>query len=573
MIAITERYPLALIGLISFIFCLPLFINGMPMISSYAHNTLLHEEISLQFQAGILYPRWLPGLYGGYGSPSGFYYPPLLFWFSSLLDLMTFKQLSSSSVLIFVIYLSLFASGISFYFLARTRINCTTSCMLAIIYMILPYHFSFEILMRNALAEFMTYIWLPLIFLCIHKNMFKDTRYMIGYTISYSLLILTHLPIALITSFFIGLYSLFISRREQNIAVIFIAKFISLSLVSVGLTAIYLYPALTMLDLINMKALRFYDVHDFFINLFTDPKQDSSLLVLFFMATIQFVISLYLFTLFFKGTDEKQKPSAIFICLSCILCFYLMTSYSSVIWNVVPLINNIQFPWRLLVISDFFLLLLAVYCFECRGTIHQKKHVFLILFTYCFCFNILYFAATYQKRPDLLDITSSIQKQQLLSRSPNSEHVPKSSFFNPDIHPQNLRFDTRDLALVKKGNGSIVIQQHLGRQAILEIMAETPLTIEFRQFMFHGWSIQDMKQHKDVTNAYNLRGSPPYGQMIFDIPAGENLISIELKSVTYETIGKLVSLLSLILLLFWIFTTRRSNIRTKRAAETGDPIK
>ena len=74
----------------------------------------------------------------------------------------------------FTLFLGLLFSGITMYWFAKNLTNSKTiGTLTAVIYMAMPYHLN-DMYIRNALGEFLSYIFIPLVFLGIYKIFQKD---------------------------------------------------------------------------------------------------------------------------------------------------------------------------------------------------------------------------------------------------------------------------------------------------------------------------------------------------------------------------------------------------------------
>src|SRR5215813_7003657 len=80
-------FPILVIVLAGIILTAPVLVYGIPFFSDDAvtHHAVWYVRFSEQLWDGDLYPRWLMGMNNGLGSPVFFFYPPLLFFVTSLL--------------------------------------------------------------------------------------------------------------------------------------------------------------------------------------------------------------------------------------------------------------------------------------------------------------------------------------------------------------------------------------------------------------------------------------------------------------------------------------------------------
>lgn len=80
---ISATIPYVLILIACVLSVLTLFLCG----NLYPHDIGIHLRWSKGFwevlRNGVFYPRWLPQLNGGLGSPVFFFYPPIPYYFSS----------------------------------------------------------------------------------------------------------------------------------------------------------------------------------------------------------------------------------------------------------------------------------------------------------------------------------------------------------------------------------------------------------------------------------------------------------------------------------------------------------
>jgi len=193
---------------------------------------------------GHLYPRWLPDSFEGLGSPTFYFYPPAAYWVSGSFKALGLSTLTAINMTALI---ALAASGFAMhqwlaYQQARARLG-------AILYMAAPYHL-IDFYNRGALAEFVALIWPPLIALSIHY--LPRRRGIVGLALSYAGLILTHLPLAMLTSIFL------IAPLAMHMLVnnrILLAPLIKGGSLGVALSAFYLLGAMTLQDHISSTLL------------------------------------------------------------------------------------------------------------------------------------------------------------------------------------------------------------------------------------------------------------------------------------------------------------------------------
>ncbi len=234
----------SILALVAALVLLPTFLLGPGFSHSVTYNYVWTSQFGTEIAKGNLYPRWLPGSFEGLGSPAFYFYPPVAFWIAGAFDASGLSTLAAINMAAFV---TLLLSGIAMYYWLSAR--RTYPLIGAILYMVAPYHL-LDFYVRGALAEFTAFIWYPLIALAIVR--LPERRGIVLLTLSYAGLVLTHLPMAMLTGFFLiaplGVYKIWRDRGAFGPLVVSGA-------LAVGLAAFYLVPALTMQGQISSQLL------------------------------------------------------------------------------------------------------------------------------------------------------------------------------------------------------------------------------------------------------------------------------------------------------------------------------
>ncbi len=101
------------------------YLQGADAMDAPWRSLLLEQAL----RGGVLFPRWLPDQFLGYGFPLFNYYPPLSFYPAALLDLIWNIDLVNGTKLAFGAYLYLF--GVGSYLLVRQLIRHRAEALLA----------------------------------------------------------------------------------------------------------------------------------------------------------------------------------------------------------------------------------------------------------------------------------------------------------------------------------------------------------------------------------------------------------------------------------------------------------
>lgn len=316
---------LGLFAIVAAIVMMPAFLLQPGYSHSVYYNFIWTSQFGTEIAQGNLYPRWLPDSFSGIGSPAFYFYPPLAYWISGTLDAVGFSTLAAITITAFIV---LTLSGYTMYLWLAAR--GTWPRLGAVLYMIAPYHFM-DFYVRGTLAEFTAFIWLPLIALAIERM--PDRRAVRLLALSYAGLILTHLPVAMLTGIFLiaplGLHRIVKDRHCLQPLAFGCA-------LAIGLAAFYLLPALTMQDDISSSLL-------------WSPSHRPSSWTLFAPYSLLKMLSIPTLAL---GLTVFALPSRSIWTVIAILVGISAVGLIPFMWDTAPL-KHAQFPWRLLGILEF----------------------------------------------------------------------------------------------------------------------------------------------------------------------------------------------------------------------------
>ena len=215
----------------------------------------------------------------------------------------------------------------------------------------------------------------------------------------------------------------------------------------------------------------------------------------------------------------------------------MMNHRSSVVWDALPLLPYFQFPWRFLTATTFFTTLMVI------SLSRVKKSGVLALFILVFVvvLNFSFFKPQdnlgrgddyYLTRYTTLNGTSpeyKSTKEEYLRLPENSEARPATLY--PDFYGDNIivlsntKMNLLEYKALVKSNGGVV---------------------SVNKYYFPGWEVNVDGQKVDIVSGQ------PFGQISFDIPAGEHTLHYFYSEPLYKRLLDVVSfatLLSLMLIL------------------------
>lgn len=342
--------------LVSLLPLLPLFHEGIPL----THDGIIHIARIANFYAslieGNLVPRWASNLNWGYGSPIIEFVYPLTSYLASMFHVVGFSLIDSTKL---VFSLAFILSILTMYVWATAQWGRVSGMIAAILYTFAPYRFV-DLYVRGALGEHVAFIFPPLIcwsLLCLARDPKRSLASMIVVGVSTAGLILSHNALSIIFLPIIGMYGIYLyfyETKQKNNFVYF-----SLTGLFFGflLSAFFWVSAVfeqkyILIDKVTKGAYAGgFTAWNWFIyspwNYGGGGQFSKEIGISGWIAIIGSFWCIW---------KAKQRRDKWFIG-GCLFFFFtalfLMTPQSAGIWEKVPLMVKLQFPWRFLSLTTF----------------------------------------------------------------------------------------------------------------------------------------------------------------------------------------------------------------------------
>jgi hypothetical protein len=354
----------ALIIFLSLAFSSPLFNDHWIMVGESIEQLLRLIELDRGIREGLLYPRWFGDLAGGFGYPYFIFYAPLIYYVSEVFYLLGLGAVTSLKCMM---VLGVILSGLGMYALARCFWGGRGALVSAVAYVFVPYRMV-NLYIRGDFAEAFAMALLPWVLYFCYASVTKGGwGYLIGFALSYGALILTHNCTALLFSGFLVLFLIFVSLRNKGWTGFF--KGLLAMTWAMGLSAVFWVPALWEKAWVHIHLIYSnpaLDFHNNFLQLFQLFEPTWSLEGGVGGRNLPFQIGwphvlLALFScLLLPGVDKKRMTGTMLFLVFCnLLAVFFIMEASLFLWETLPLMKYIQFPWRFLTVLSLFISLIA----------------------------------------------------------------------------------------------------------------------------------------------------------------------------------------------------------------------
>lgn len=381
----SEKFYVCLIVAAAFLVTLPILIDGIP----YGFDMPHHFQCALTYldaiKSGDFYPAWTLDRNLGYGAMELRMYPPLSHYVLALFEIIVGNWLLATWLTYFF-WWTLGSCGV--YLLSREFVKPNAAAFAAILFSVMPYRLS-QLYLTFLYSELCAIAVLPFCFYFLTRILKESadasrsceankrdflSHDVLGLTVSYAVLILTHLPMTVIGSVSLAIY--FFAQVRWNFKSFQFALLRTAVGLSAGLAAtsffwikviqerfllaknaIYEDASVNYQYNFLLTALQNYD--DVSIEVYKTITQvyDAVLFLIFFV-----VLPVALLGLFAWKARKNSLRRGVWTTF--ISTAFLTTILSRPLWNNLPLLSEVQFPWRFLGVVSIFAPVIAAFGFS-----------------------------------------------------------------------------------------------------------------------------------------------------------------------------------------------------------------
>jgi hypothetical protein len=522
------------------------------------------EQFDKVLRSGVVYPRWNPDFNMGYGTATANFYPPATLYVTSFIN----AGVNNWVITLFILSaLSLAASCLAFYALARTFYSRPASAAAALFYTVLPYH-QLDLYWRGAIPEFVGYAFLPVIlYFAFRLGSEGRLRHYAAVGLCHGVYLMSHLPVGYLFTYVLAFYAVVWAVRARDLRIVLrIAGGVALSLL---VSAIYWLPAALEGKYIYEWASEIFPYHDNYITMapvfdafYKHIQEVFNNNALALIATI--VILLHLRKSPIPHSDQaahaSQDPRArvsesqttIWMILA-ILTPFMSTSFSIQFSKLIPKIQIAVPPFRWLAISCMFTSLLVAAAIdllrEQRGLRPKHELAYKLSLGAVVALNLWLTAHGI--------ILGALSKP---TYSPPANFI-EAGFTPKDSTRPSKMADTAAVVITPEGGASEVLQW-LPTHREIAVRVDQPSELRIKTYNFPGWTaridgkVVPMLSDKD-------------GVQQVEVPPGIHNVQASFENTPPRTAGTVLSAVGLLIVLGLSFAgrLRERRVQTERRDE------
>ncbi len=497
------------------------------------HDAWMHYNQMNAFARGLaagrIYPRWDDATDKGYGAPTTSFYPPGVYYLTSLAYAVTRDWIRTWMLSYWLIS---FAAAWAMYCYARRHLTRNAAWLTIAAYTIAPYHLLNQY-QRGAQSELLSFVWMPLCLLFAERLMEEGEklRAALGLAASYGAFLWSHPPTAYQFTLVAGLCLLvhIVWQRQWRALSWMVLSLLGGTL----LAAAYLYPAFLEQHLIHAddvnKAWPYHQtyVFDYTQNAFNHRDWFFARIDWLWFSTTA-LLALLGATIALPRCRAGYQP-ALHLGVGTLAAF-LMTRVSYSIGQFIPRLEIGVFAWRMLGITSFALALLIGACWQ---TNRWRKALAL-------CAFVALLAISYR------NVVWPMVRSEAFA--PNPQHFNFATL--PVTAPREVPLrSTVQFIYEDAGDAQAITWQPEYR--VVNVRTKYATQLQWRIFDYPGWTFSIDGQVTPHT-----RGA--YGEIVLPLPPGSHQVIAEFRSTPIRAASNWLTVIAAFiwLLLFFIHRGR-----------------
>jgi hypothetical protein len=499
-----------------------------------------------QWKEGILFPRWTEWANYGFGEPRFIFYPPLSWILGAALgSLLPWTWIP----LVFVFVVQTFA-GISAFALVRRFVSSYSAGLLgAAVYAANPYAL-LVIYLRSDYAELLATSFYPLLLLAalrlcgLQESELPQRKSLVQFAVLFAAVWLSNAPAGVLASYGLALLFCWAAVEQRKLRpAIWGAGGLSLGL---GLAAFYLIPAAYEQRWVNIAgalAEGLTPADNFLFAVTTDAEHDAFNRIASYVAVL--IIALMFASVIIRRRRDSANAGeyplrrtfrAIFVLA--IAAGLMMLRPTSLLWNYLPKLRFVQFPWRWMAILAVILSL-----YVAAAATRRLLALWWIALAMVLALTGSYLVRhTWWDAEDVNFVKAGVDSGAGFEGTDEYDPLGDDHTDIPQKQPEAKLISEEEIDPAPKSE--VRVNKWTAEDRVVIVKAEKPAVIRLRLLHHPAWVVA--VNGKTV----KTRRTVSYNAILVPVPAGDSWIEAKFTRTTDRTIGDWVSALAVFTTIF-----------------------
>ena len=569
----SSQIALLLIAIVATAVVTPMFFLG----NASGHDISFHLaswlDVAGQWREGILFPRWAEWANWGFGEPRFIFYPPASWLLGATLGSVLPWKMAPGAF----IWLALVLAALTMWRLAREWLPNGQALTAAILYAVNPYHLVI-VYYRSDFAELLASALFPLVVLGALRVARDGLVRVPGLALAFALVWLSNAPAAVIATYSLALMLLVGCAFRRDVRTLLAGATAMIG--GFGLAAFYILPAAweqRWVQISQALTENLRPIQNFLFTHSNDPE-----FVLFNWKVSAVALGTILITALATVFAARQRRTFLQLWWTllalAVASAFLMFPPSLFLWQHLPKLQFVQFPWRWLLPLD---VAFAFFVAAILQTSRKQWIGWAAMLIITGALGTAFVRDTWWDSEDIPVLMNAIRSQhgyegtdeyeplgsdryQLPGQPPASADDSDESSLNESAKPAAPKIATIDpesevLAQIKDENAHI--DRWSAETKMFTSKTNQPVALALRLLNYPAWEI---KVDGTIVHADSL---PETSQLWLKQPAGEHSVDVFFQHTWDRTAGSAISILSVFLLLgFSTYVRRKSSQRSSDQA-------
>lgn len=480
--------------------------SGFPLTDDGNWMVIRFSAFYEALRSGEFPVRFLTRLNNGYGYPVADFLYPLFMYLGSPIHILGISFVDTIKI---ILVSSLIFSSVFTFFWLRKIFDNVASFVGSILYVLFPYHL-YDVYKRGSVGEVLALTIVPFILWQVERKNILLT------SVGVSLLILSHNTLALLFIPLIFLYTLLKDKK--------LLKFILLTIFfGMGMSSFFWIPAIYDTRFTVFSKTQVSEYYNYFINL-------SNFDILGIVSVVLIISSLMLLLI-----NKKTNKNKLFL-FSTIISFlivFLVSPLSKFLWQVLPITNLIQFPFRLLSLLMVLLAFQAGFLINNLNKVYKKVVVFIFLALIFISAKPHLSVNNYQYYPD------SFYSTNMDTTTVKNEYMPKW------VKEKNLVF-TPEKVKNLTGDEKLNVTSISPKELVFNTYLTMERVIQINLAYFPGWNAYVNGVKHNINYEQN-------GLINLKLQRGQNNVKVVFQETNIRILSDLLSIISMLGLLLVVY--------------------
>jgi hypothetical protein len=536
----------------------PFFWMGNASGHDFSFHVASWLDAAAQWREGILFPRWAEGANHGFGEPRFIFYPPISWMFGAALGLVIPWTVVPA---VFIVLTQTFA-GLCAFALGRRLFPQRGALVCAVCYAANPYALLI-VYMRSDFAEQLALAFFPLLFLAAAEvlGLFDSParsarRSIVFLAIPFALVWLTNAPAGVVVSYSLAMLFVWAATKKKSWWPVLHGG--AAMTLGFGLAGFYLVPAAYEQRWVNISlalASGLQPLQNFLYAVIADAEHNSFNRIASNTAILMMVLTGIFAALSFARSRSSAQPlkkslRGTLVALS-VTAAFLMLRISNILWEALPKLRFVQFPWRWMsILAIPFAVFISAVIVQKRARGNSAAALIAAVLAILACTATYMVRHTWWDSEDVPVLLEALQNDEGFEGVDEYDPLGDDHSLLPEKLERVMIVPTTEAEAEHKSPAEVTVQRWTAERKEMRITTREPAVLKLRLLDYPAWRV-------DVNEAVVVpEQTGETAQITVPLATGSSRVLVRFIRTPDRTIGAVISGVSALIALLLVIRRR-----------------